>query len=531
MDDFSDIEASAHHQFKDGEYFLSMVTQKSKTLKIHVEDIATGEQWNGNFDSSYIEELTHKTGNFKEFNIFCTMLESGISKTSESITLKLMTYTDLEALRSKKAAAKRKDAAPNTALSNKRYLIITYTVEFDRIHYPLSLSYVGKFDPVSMRKLFKQQKEEIRDLKSQLQNLHSAPRISRDRSASFERLIQEKEELENELEMCRNFLSKNSVVKELRILKKVITNLESDLLKERSKHQRVIFKKNDECKRLAEELEEVKRRERNLQFRVKNLTNEIAILKKTPSRSPQMKLPIYANRWAKNPLRQRSSSKERVSNTSIDRKYTTPSPSGRFDPTAYIQEKKQRQQESERRRSRSGSRTLHRSRSASLERVTSSQSRERPPTKTRSSSSRDQPRRAVSHSSSIGSIGSRHSSADSATRRFSSATKRKTPSAFSSRERQRSLSKKEARKSVLRSALSSGESEAEISYRNKDSRALKRRDSKSKTGSKHKYKDDKEAGAGREDANETLDKSLNIADIDARLSALQMFMKSNLDDM
>ena len=42
-----------------------------------------------------------------------------------------MTYTDLEALRSKKTAAKRKDAAP-TALSNKRYLIITYTVEFDR---------------------------------------------------------------------------------------------------------------------------------------------------------------------------------------------------------------------------------------------------------------------------------------------------------------------------------------------------------------------------------------------------------------
>ena len=45
------------------------------------------------------------------------------------------------------------------------------------------------------------------------------------------------------------------------------------------------------------------------------------------------------------------------------------------------------------------------------------------------------------------------------------------------------------------------------------------------------FVDDKEAGAGSEDANETLDKSLNIADIDARLSALQMFMKSNLDDM
>ena len=29
---------------------------------------------------SDIEQLTHKTGNFKEFSIFCSMLESGLKK-------------------------------------------------------------------------------------------------------------------------------------------------------------------------------------------------------------------------------------------------------------------------------------------------------------------------------------------------------------------------------------------------------------------------------------------------------------------
>ena len=32
------------------------------------------------FHLADIEQLTHKTGNFKEFNIFCSMLESGLNK-------------------------------------------------------------------------------------------------------------------------------------------------------------------------------------------------------------------------------------------------------------------------------------------------------------------------------------------------------------------------------------------------------------------------------------------------------------------
>lgn len=100
-----------------------------------------------------IENLTHKTGNYKQFDVFVAMLQSGLLKvtvtflslhqiyidlviknnlqTSESITLDLLTFEDLELLRSRKIDSSSISAISNKA-NNRRYLILTYTVEFDR---------------------------------------------------------------------------------------------------------------------------------------------------------------------------------------------------------------------------------------------------------------------------------------------------------------------------------------------------------------------------------------------------------------
>lgn len=52
-------------------------------------------------------------------------------QTSESITLDLLTFEDLELLRSRKIDNSSISAISNKA-NNRRYLILTYTVEFDR---------------------------------------------------------------------------------------------------------------------------------------------------------------------------------------------------------------------------------------------------------------------------------------------------------------------------------------------------------------------------------------------------------------
>ena len=66
------------------------------------------------------------------------MLLAATVDDSDSVFVDLLTYADLEALKSKRAGAPPR-AAPSSKTNNKRYLILTYAAEFDRVHYPLPL--------------------------------------------------------------------------------------------------------------------------------------------------------------------------------------------------------------------------------------------------------------------------------------------------------------------------------------------------------------------------------------------------------
>lgn len=65
--------------------------------------------------------MTLKTGNFKKFSIFVEMLESALTGQSSTVTVDVLTLQDLQ---NTKAAVQDQDS--------KVYLIITYTVAFDR---------------------------------------------------------------------------------------------------------------------------------------------------------------------------------------------------------------------------------------------------------------------------------------------------------------------------------------------------------------------------------------------------------------
>uniref|UniRef100_A0A4W2GRC9 Centrosomal protein CCDC61 n=1 Tax=Bos indicus x Bos taurus TaxID=30522 RepID=A0A4W2GRC9_BOBOX len=142
------------------------VMVSGQVLELEVEDRMTADQWRGEFDANFIEDLTHKTGNFKQFSIFCNMLESALTQSSESVTLDLLTYTDLESLRNRKMGGRPGPLASRSAqLNSKRYLILIYSVEFDRIHYPLPLPYQGKPDPVVLQGIIRSLKEELSRLR------------------------------------------------------------------------------------------------------------------------------------------------------------------------------------------------------------------------------------------------------------------------------------------------------------------------------------------------------------------------------
>ncbi|KAF1328199.1 hypothetical protein FI667_g7113, partial [Globisporangium splendens] len=142
--------------------------------------------WTGSFPSAYIEELTRKTGNFKRFSIFVSMLLSALSHRSDAVFIDLLTTSDLELYRKRKMSSKGlfppkpqdafekkslkgvfvvcssfPSAAAGGAASNKRYLILTYAVEFDRVHYPLPLTLVQTPSPEILQRTIRRLRQEL----------------------------------------------------------------------------------------------------------------------------------------------------------------------------------------------------------------------------------------------------------------------------------------------------------------------------------------------------------------------------------
>lgn len=118
-------------------------------LAVSLSRQETAECWEGSFDEEFIENLTKKTGNMKSFKVFVKMLHSAFEMTSESVLLDVLTARDLELLRERKkresfSAGGLAPGHPSLASSqriddSKMFVILTYIVEFDKVHYPLSL--------------------------------------------------------------------------------------------------------------------------------------------------------------------------------------------------------------------------------------------------------------------------------------------------------------------------------------------------------------------------------------------------------
>ncbi|XP_028278205.1 centrosomal protein CCDC61 isoform X2 [Parambassis ranga] len=365
--------------FRGVEFSVKIEVDKG-LLIVEIADCMTSDQWKGEFDPAYIEDLTRKTGNFKQFPIFCSMLESAVRKTSDSVTLDLLTYADLELLRNRKAGvvSRPRSHQQSSALTAKRYLILIYTVEFDRIHYPLPLPYVGKPDPAALQKEIRALRAELSALRSDGVNNAADLEIQRLR-AELLLVKQEKEAMAKVLERLQVSGSGSTPGREDWRIRDVVRTLEEQLVKERAKSQRSSSKRCQEQRLLIEQLEDLRASECALRVRVKSLTNELALLRRgrvTPVSSShigsRLDGEIYRSlsrerRTGYGTVRARSGSRERMEDRvqrSVERgrradssgprahiPRPSPSPTGsrvpRFDPTAYIQDRQRRQKEAE----------------------------------------------------------------------------------------------------------------------------------------------------------------------------------------
>lgn len=120
--------------FHNGEHLVSLL-YNDQELNLEVEEIKTSHKWAGRYSVQYLEEITRKTGSFKRYPTFLKMLQTALDGGTESVSADLLSQQDLEVLKKTRA-----QTAPQTTQS-KRYLIVTYAVEFDCVRYPLPLIY------------------------------------------------------------------------------------------------------------------------------------------------------------------------------------------------------------------------------------------------------------------------------------------------------------------------------------------------------------------------------------------------------
>ena len=88
-----------------------------------------------------IEALTAKAGSPRRYEAFVAMLLAALRRTSTSVSLDILSSSDLAPMTSDAGHSGVKSfAARSSAGNSKRYVILSYLSEFERVHYPLPLA-------------------------------------------------------------------------------------------------------------------------------------------------------------------------------------------------------------------------------------------------------------------------------------------------------------------------------------------------------------------------------------------------------
>jgi len=119
-----------------------------------------GRRWRAKFAAHFIEEITQRTGNHKTFDVFVKMALSALMQESDSVYLDVLTARDLDMLR-RHANPQGPPTTSTSGQSDKRYVILTYCAEFDKVHYPLPLPLEARSEEETLKKLVARLRSEL----------------------------------------------------------------------------------------------------------------------------------------------------------------------------------------------------------------------------------------------------------------------------------------------------------------------------------------------------------------------------------
>ena len=239
--------------FHDTPYCITLHSQPDRLI-LTAEETESGDIWKGDFSSRFIEDLTGKTGNAKKFAVFEKMLVKGLEGGSGSVVADLLSALELDNLRVKKPG--KQGALTTRVGNNKRYLILTYSVEFDKVHYPLPLTYEEREDQQHLKETVMRLKAQVRDLRSGISRGDSDAMFEenerlkgqiRDLEDENRSLKQENEELSDQLRV-----EKVQSAASVRQLKEVNVRLQGELDRVRDEMDTFIAQIEEEQKARAQ---------------------------------------------------------------------------------------------------------------------------------------------------------------------------------------------------------------------------------------------------------------------------------------
>ena len=134
-------------QVKNRPYKLTIDVEMSDVLNLTLTPEgphADSDCWKSSFNSHYIEQVTQKTGNFKKFHVFVEMLIAALqSEGNAVVTLDLLTQSEVDQMRSASSFSHQNFKNTNGLDGQEKvYLLLIYSVAFDRVLYPLVLKRV-----------------------------------------------------------------------------------------------------------------------------------------------------------------------------------------------------------------------------------------------------------------------------------------------------------------------------------------------------------------------------------------------------
>lgn len=160
---------TARRTFHDVNYMLTL-SGDADSLSIEVEHAEDGRRWRSQFAANFIEDITKKTGNVKKFDVFVRMALSALAQESDAVYLDILTARDLEMLR-RHANPQGPPTTSTAGQSDKRYLILTYRAEFDKVHYPLPLPLDERSEEEMLRAMVNRLRNDLSEARQTISNL------------------------------------------------------------------------------------------------------------------------------------------------------------------------------------------------------------------------------------------------------------------------------------------------------------------------------------------------------------------------